>query len=375
MCCCWRWKKMKKNLIELCLSPDLGGLELYMVRSAKALNDDFNVMSILGDVTKLKQYYESESYCCTQIKRRGSFSFGAARQLAKLIDAHAADIVHLHWTKDIPIAVMAKLMSKKRPKLVQTRNMTMTRFKNDFYHRFLYKHMDWILPVTYQVAEQINKFIPEEIRPKVEVLYMGSDKPEITSDEMILEYKKTLGVGDSFMVGLVGRINPFKGQYLLIDAMERLIAEGLNIQAYIVGHAMEASYLETLIKDVHEKGLENKIHFLGFEKNPHRFMQACDVVLMTSKHETFGLVTIEAMQIATAVIGANSGGVLEIIDDNKTGLLFDSQNAFSLAEQIKKLYDDPDLQKKLAINGQIKAQKMFSNKEQFHKLSSIFQKM
>jgi len=64
----------KKNLIELCLSPDLGGLELYMVRSAKALVDDFNVISVIGEQTKLKQYYEDDTYKFEQIKRRGSFS-------------------------------------------------------------------------------------------------------------------------------------------------------------------------------------------------------------------------------------------------------------------------------------------------------------
>jgi glycosyltransferase involved in cell wall biosynthesis len=362
---------MKKNLIELCLSPDLGGLELYMVRAAKALRGEFNVLSVLGEATKLTQYYEDGEHSFAQIKRYGSFSIRSAWKLAKIIDEHDTDILHLHWTKDIPVAVMAKLFSKKRPKLVQTRNMTMTRFKNDFYHRFLYKNIEMMLPVTYQVADQIYKFIPEDIRPRVEVLYMGSDKPEILSDALIVEYKKSLHIGESFMIGLVGRINPFKGQYLLVEAMEQLISEGLDIQAYIVGHAMEASYLETLKKDSSDKGLENKIHFLGFEKNPHRFMQACDVVLMTSKHETFGLVTIEAMQVGTAVIGANSGGVLEIIDDNETGLLFESQNSHSLAEQIKTLYHDPRLRNTLALNGQRKAEEMFSNEHQFHKLSTI----
>ena len=179
----------KKNIIELCLSPDLGGLELYMVRSAKALVDDFNVISVVGEKTKLKQYYEDTEYKFEQINRRGSFSIRAARVLAKIIDKNDVDILHLHWTKDIPVAVMAKVFSKKKPKLVQTRNMTMTRFKNDFYHRFLYKNIDMMLPVTYAVAEQINKFIPQDIRPRVEVLYMGSDKVELLSDAEIKEYK------------------------------------------------------------------------------------------------------------------------------------------------------------------------------------------
>jgi len=363
------------NLIELCLSPDLGGLELYMVRSAKALVDNFNVLSVIVEKTKLKQYYEDEAHKFEQIKRKGSFSIGAARKLAKIIDDNNINIVHLHWTKDIPVAVMAKVFSKNKPKLVQTRNMTMTRFKNDFYHRFLYKHIDMMLPVTHEVAGQINKFIPEDIRPKVEVLYMGSDKVELLSDEEITEYKTNLHVENSFMIGLVGRINKFKGQYLLIEAMNILIKKELNIKAYVVGHAMDEAYLDKLKKDVKNKNLEDKVIFLGFEKNPHRFMQACDTVLMTSKCETFGLVSIEAMQVETVVVGANSCGVLEIIDDEETGLLFENLDSNDLANKIEKLYKNPDLKNKIAKAGREKAEEKFSNSKQFKKLSKILQKL
>jgi glycosyltransferase involved in cell wall biosynthesis len=228
-----------------------------------------------------------------------------------------------------------------------------------------------MLPVTHAVASQINKFIPQDIRPKVEVLYMGSDRVELLSDDEIGEYKKTLNVGSSFMVGLVGRINEFKGQYLLIDATEKLVEKGLDIQAYIVGHAMDEEYLLKLKESVKAKNLENNFHFLGFEKNPHRFMQACDSVIMASKCETFGLVSIEAMQVQTVIIGANSCGVLEIIDDKESGVLFENQNASDLADKIELLYNDEELKNKIAKAGRLKAEDKFSNVKQFEKLDKI----
>ena len=114
-------KVMNKNLLELCLSPDLGGLELYMVRAAKALGESMNVISVIGEKTKLRQYYEDTQHSFQQIKRNRSFSFSAARKLAKIIDKNDIDVIHMHWTKDLPIAVMAKVLSKKKPKLIQTR--------------------------------------------------------------------------------------------------------------------------------------------------------------------------------------------------------------------------------------------------------------
>jgi glycosyltransferase involved in cell wall biosynthesis len=138
---------------------------------------------------------------------------------------------------------------------------------------------------------------------------------------------------------------------------------------------MKESYLEELKEDVKNKGIEQNIHFLGFMKNPHHFYQLCDTVVLASKRETFGLVLIEATQVGTPVIGANSGGVVEIIDDGKTGLLFENKNAQSLADKIALLMNDADLRKKVAEAGQEKCQEMFSNEKQFVKLKHILEEM
>ncbi len=363
----------KKTIIELCMSPDLGGLELYMMRAAKALKDEFNVLSVINENSKLEQYYDENHKYIKIKKNHNLFMFGAARELAKIIDSWNVEIIHMHWTKDIPFVVLAKMLSKSKPKIVQTRTMTMTRFKNDFYHRLMYKNIDLMLPVTYQVKEQLERFIPQDIRPKIEVLYMGSDKPEMLNDDETDALKKSLNFRDeSFNLGMVGRINEAKGQHLLIEAVNLLVKKGLNVNAYFVGHAMKKSYLEELKKELKDKNLENNIHFLGFMKNPHHFYQICDAVVLASKRETFGLVLIEAMQVATAVIGSNSGGVVEIIEDEKTGLLFEAENFESLADEIEKLMNKSELLESISKAGQKKCQEMFSNELQFVKLAEIF---
>ena len=106
----------KLNLLELCLSPDLGGLELYMVRAAKALDESMNVISVINPLGKLEQYYQGTSYRYVSLKKKSNLvMFVAARKLARIIDENQIDIVHLHWTKDIPIAVTAKVFSKRKP--------------------------------------------------------------------------------------------------------------------------------------------------------------------------------------------------------------------------------------------------------------------
>jgi L-malate glycosyltransferase len=368
---------MPKKVLELCLSPDLGGLELYMVRASHFLHAKTGVISVINSKGKLEQYYEDGAYVYEKLERRGLLlSFLTARKLAAIIDANAVDVVHLHWTNDIPTAVLAKLMSRRKPKLVQTRNMTMTRFKDDLYHRWLYKNLDMMLPVTYQVKAQLEKFIPEDVRPKIEVLYMGAESPELIDKETKQKLRGQYGLGDDvFTVGIVGRIERGKGQYLVIDAVRQLITEGAKVQALIVGHAMDEAYLDTLKADVERENLQENIIFTGFSREPQKLMQLCDTVVLATESETFGLVLIEAMRCAIAVIGTDNAGPIEIIDDHQSGLLFKKNSSGSLAEKIRMLLEDPELKMKLAYAGKQKADEMFESTKQFEKLSGILERL
>ncbi len=345
-----------KKVLELCLSPDLGGLELYMVRASHYLN----AFSVINKNGKLEQYYQCAEFQYAQI---GCYSF---MKLARLIDEHDIDIVHLHWTKDIPIAVMAKLLSRKKPKLVQTRNMRMTRFKDDFYHRFLYKNIDRMLAVTHQVKDQIEKFIPVDIRPKVEVLYMGAEVPDYLSTEEKEAFRQHSGFGNEFIVGIVGRIEEAKGQHLVLEAIKQLNLAGIASKALVVGHAMDHNYLDELRQQYGEYAV-----FTGFTHEAQKYMQVCDALVLATENETFGLVLIEAMMCGICALSSDSGGPLEIIDDGITGMLFKTRNVADLTLKLTKLCNDTETRTRLASAGKMKALERFESEKQFEKLSTI----
>lgn len=365
-----------KKILELCLSPDVGGLELYMVRASHFLRDKTEVISVINDSGKLEQYYQGTPYKYKKIKKYSTLlSFLSAKQLAKIIDDEKIEVVHLHWTRDIPVAVLAKKLSKYKPKLVQSRHMTMTRFKDDFYHRWLYKNLEMILPVTHQVQEQIERFVPHDICPKVEVLYIGAETPAVISEDEKNELRNRYKLSGVFTVGIVGRIEEAKGQHLLIDAVKKLLNEGLHLECLIVGHAMEEGYLEKLKKEVEQEGLEDKIIFTGFTREAQKLMQLCDCLILATQKETFGLVLIEAMACGIAVIGTNNGGPLEIIDDGKTGVLFEKNSVDDLANKIKGLLQNPQLKESIAQAGKAKAYSVFESEKQFEKLYDILESL
>jgi len=346
-----------KNILEICLSPDLGGLELHM----KNLSIYLDAFSTINKKSKLSQLFHGSENKCSKISKYDFFT------LSKIIDNNDIDIVHLHWTKDLPVVVLAKLLSKKKPKIVQTRHMHMTRFKSDFYHKFLYKNIDTIIAVTNLVKEQLAKFIPTGIAPKIETCYIGANTPKTLSFKEKEEFKNSLNLKDEFIVCIVGRIEEAKGQHIVLEALEKLRNKGIKAKALVVGDYMDGTYFNQLkykyLSDI----------FTGFVNNPTDYMQIADCVVLATKKETFGLVLIEAMKCGICVLGSNQGGPIEIIDDGENGLLFESMNSDRLYEKLQLLIHDNELKEKLALNGKIKADKVFDSKQQFKKIKNILE--
>ncbi len=356
---------MSKNILEICLSPDLGGLELFMLNCYEQFKTKTKCFVIVEEGKKLDNYLGNEER--NFLKRNKFFPIIPALKLAKFIDEKEIDFIHFHWTKDIATVVLAKVLSKRKPKIMQTRNMTMTRFKDDFYHRWLYKHIDIMHAVTYQVKAQIEKFIPKDICPHVEVVYMGTEEKEIDK-QIVLDLKSRYGLLDEFVVGIVGRIEDAKGQYLVVEALAKL--KELNIKAMIVGHTMDDVYLENLKQKAKELGVWDKVIFTGFTKEVDAHMQLFDVNILATPRETFGLVVIEAMINKVCMCATNNGGPLEIIDDKKDGLLFD-RSSEDLANKIEILYNDIEYKDKLALAGYEKAKEMFESLKQNDKLYGV----
>jgi glycosyltransferase involved in cell wall biosynthesis len=355
------------NILELCLSSGLGGLELYVFRSSEALinsSSNNNILAVLTENSKLDDYYRNNSSIEIQYLKHffNPLPLFNAKKLAKIIDKNNIDVIHMHWGKDLPLAAFAKAFSKRKPALVYTRQMMITREKNDFYHNFLYRQMDLLLTITKELESLCKKYIPR-FSDRITTLYYGVKQPnKFLNENDIKQQRETLGfTAKDFIVGLIGRLEESKGQHLLIDAIQMGKQNGHNIKALIVGHEMITGYRDILKNQADKLGIPDNIIFQDFTREPQQLMQICDCVVLASGQETFGLVLPEAMRAGVAVIGSNSGGVPEIIDHEKTGLLFETKNANSLYQQLERLYLQPDFKNKLAQQGKQSADQRFDN--------------
>jgi len=351
-----------KNILEFCLSPALGGLELFVKSSFEAFSLKTECFVCVAPDKLLDKMIISDNKIT--LKRDKLLPIIPALKLAKFIDEKSIDVIHFHWTRDIATVVLAKVLSKKKPKLVQSRHMRMTRFKSDFYHKWLYSHIDMMHAVTKEVEKQLIKFIPQDVRPSIDMVYLGVDKPKIDVEKVqILKEKHQLK--DEFLVGIIGRIEEGKGQHLVIEAIAKL--KELNIKALVVGSAMDESYLASLKEKVKEFDIEDRVIFTGFTKYVNEYMQLCDAIVLATVEETFGLVVIEAMANQRCIIAVDKGGPLEIIEDAKDGLLF-KRESDELKYKLELLYSNKKLKDTLATAGYDKVQKSFNKQIQMEKL-------
>jgi len=155
---------------------------------------------------------------------------------------------------------------------------------------------------------------------------------------------------------LVGHPYSVKGVDIMIKAFNRISSEYPAIRLEIIGHCEDRSYYETLTagnKNItFSKGIEYSEIVPKFER--------CVFLVLPSRTEGIPRVLIEAMACGKAVIGSRVGGIPEVIEENKTGLLFESENDMELAEKMRILLDNPDLRKRLGDAGYEVAKNKFS---------------
>jgi glycosyltransferase involved in cell wall biosynthesis len=154
----------------------------------------------------------------------------------------------------------------------------------------------------------------------------------------------------------VGRLIELKGHKYLIEAIGILKKKGIKIKLIIVGEGPEE---ELLKKKTELMRLTNEVEFVGFKSKEelNYFYNLCDVFVLPSitdssgKQEGLGLVLLEAMSCKKPVIGTKTGGIPDIIEDKRTGLLVKEKDAYTLAKAIETLLKDKKLATTLAENG------------------------
>lgn len=159
---------------------------------------------------------------------------------------------------------------------------------------------------------------------------------------------------------LVGSYQPNKGQIVAIKALKHLIDQQVQAELVLVGEIPDRSYFEALKSAAVECRLERSICFEGRSDDPAAIMAEGDIVLMCSKSEAFGLVTVEGMKVGKPIVGARSGATPELVQEGFNGLLYAPDDPADLAAKVRYLLQNPAVAKRMGENGRRWADAAFS---------------
>lgn len=163
-----------------------------------------------------------------------------------------------------------------------------------------------------------------------------------------------------FVFLTIGRLVKVKNIELQIKAMKNIIEKYNNIELRIVGNGPEKNNLE---KSVKELSLENYVKFFGYQGNLEKFYQNCDVFLLTSNYEGWGLVIIEALQYKLPIIMTDVGCANEIITNNENAMIIPVNDLKSLENAMIKIYEDPGLREKFSNNSEFAISKLLTKEQ------------
>jgi len=165
-------------------------------------------------------------------------------------------------------------------------------------------------------------------------------RPDARARERV---RNELGTGEMFTILFVGRLIEEKGAAVLLRAAAQLAPQ---IAIWIVGDGSEADRLKRLAEEL---SLEPRVRFLGDRGRVEPFMQAADCLASPVVwDEAAGLVNLEGLACGLPVVASRSGGIPEIVDHDRTGLLVERGDVEALANAIHRLFEDPSLRLRMS---------------------------
>jgi glycosyltransferase involved in cell wall biosynthesis len=242
---------------------------------------------------------------------------------------------------------------------------------------WFYRLPDHFIPVSKWVSDSIGRVgVPAEKRTYI---YDGIelDKLDINADGVAFRTRHGIAQ-DAFVVGLVGLLIPWKGQRLFLDAVRQLIPQMPDTVFAIVGGTPNEcqAYEQELREATEQSDLRGHVVFTGHVKEMTSLYNGLDVVLSASTSpEPLGTMIIEAMTMARPLIAPNHGGAVEMVADGETGLLFEANNATSLAEKILAFYQHPDLRSRLGQAARVHALRTFAVEEHVRNVTAVYEQV
>ena len=334
---------MKSKIGYLCGSNSWGGLEMNQLKNAIWMNQKgYPVIIFCWKNSPIHQNaLMNKIDICLIEKHTKYYQFSRAIKLKNLIQSNEITHLIIRSNHDLSIGATVKWLIGKKLHISYFMEMQFGIRKTSIFHTIRYNFYDiWSCPLNW-LKEQIE--INSKIRKsKICLIPSGIELEKFNLYQTKRETKEELNLPlDEIIIGIIGRIDVNKGHHIVIDAISK--CKQSNFKLLIVGEPTineSNDYLLNIKNKIEQENLNNRILFRPFTNEIEKYYKVIDVLINASKSETVGMSTIESLACGIPIIGSNSGGTKELIENRTLGYLFEPQNVDDLGLKIEQYFQE-----------------------------------
>ena len=338
-------------LVELCdLLINKYGLEVFVILpyygKGKSLLDAKNIpnytINSFGWGIELSR--QRDSKCLKEISDKKLVNGAAIKKIREFIRINQIDIVHINSSYSYVGAIAA--LNEDVPFVWHIRELLEEDQGNTMWDRKkaneLINKSDNVIAISNAVNSKYSQFIDSD---KLVTIHDGIDVEKFYNPD------KDIFRNSSIKFIFVGNIAVYKGILEFTEACILLNKSGFkDFEVMIVG-AGDNQVISDIKNEFSQVNMSDRVKFLGYQKDVEIFLEESDIFCMCSKSEAFGRTTVEAMLSGNLVIGANTAGTKDLIEDGVTGLFYEQANSQDLCEKMLFAINNKSKSKKIADSG------------------------
>lgn len=338
-------------LVELCeLLINKYGLDVHVILpyygNGKSLLDEKNIPNYLinsfGWGIELSR--ERDSKCLKEISDKKLVNDSAIQKMGEFIRINDVDIVHINSSYSYVGAIAA--LNENVPFVWHIRELLEEGQNNTMWDRKkgneLINRSNKVIAISDSVNKKYSEFIDSD---KITTVYDGVDIEKFYNPQKRI-------FNDSIMrIIFVGNVAVYKGILDFAEACILLNDTNFNDFEVLIVGAGEDNVIEDVKSRFSDANMDSRVRFLGYQKDITPFLNESDIFCMCTRWEAFGRTTVEAMLAGNLVIGADTAGTKDLIDDGVTGILYEQGNSKDLCEKILSAINNKPKSKEIADYG------------------------
>lgn len=296
----------------------------------------------------------------TEVLDRCMLDFNCLLTLNRLVKKHEIQIIHVHDLKTTLLGVLLKALNP-RVKIMHTAHGWIVNTREDKIKQRLQFLMLKLYPFHIAVSKATKNLMVENgiLAKRIRVLYNSIDINYWKNDNCPTIRSEFNVPGDSFVVGTVGRLSKEKDLPTFFAVAKKLLTKNPNIYFMVIGDGQK-DLVDTLHKLAETEGIKDSIIFTGHRTDLKNFYTSFDLFLSTSVTEGLPNTILEAMAMEIPIVATAVGGVPELIEHQKSGILSAPKDVDGLSAAVLHLMKDREKCKSFAVSGRANIENNFS---------------